>query len=145
MDKKEKDLNYFELRLQELLHASFPERAEDRTFIKQRAGWAANAYEGAFMAGNPIEECDHIANYILFENLHFSRFDAILQVLSSEFADLMLDEELRPFALKMLKVCEPVFENYHLTDDFAYSYEFDALYTELTGAIAIWIEQYGIQ
>ena len=57
----------------------------------------------------------------------------------------MADEELRPFALKMFPICEAVFENYKLTDDFAYGYEFDLLYTETTGAIAIWIEENGLQ
>ena len=57
----------------------------------------------------------------------------------------MADEELRPFALKMLPVCEPVFAGYALTDDFAYSPEFELLYTELTGTIAIWVEENGLQ
>jgi len=57
----------------------------------------------------------------------------------------MADEELRPFALKMFPVCEPVFSGYELTDDFAYGYEFDLLYTEITGTIAIRIEENGLQ
>jgi hypothetical protein len=57
----------------------------------------------------------------------------------------MADEELRLFALKMFRVCEPVFSNYQLTDDFAYGYEFDKLYTEIIGTIAIWIEENGLQ
>ena len=57
----------------------------------------------------------------------------------------MADEELRPFALKMFPVCEPVFSGYELTDDFANGPEFDLLYTEITGTIAIWIEENGLQ
>lgn len=57
----------------------------------------------------------------------------------------MADEELRPFSLRMFPVCEPVFVNYKLTDDFAYTLDFDRLYTELTGTIAIWIEENGLQ
>jgi hypothetical protein len=57
----------------------------------------------------------------------------------------MADEELRAFALKMFPVCEPVFSGYQLTDDFAYSTEYDLLYTEITGTIAIWIEENGLQ
>ncbi|GGF43479.1 MULTISPECIES: DUF1896 domain-containing protein [Cyclobacteriaceae] len=145
MDTQRKDLSYFRLQLQELLNTSFPEKAFDTKFIDQRSSWAANAYEGAFMAGNPIEQCDEIANYILFEGLHFSRFDTVFQVVCNEFDTNMADEELRPFALKMLPICEPVFARYELTDDFAYGYEFDLLYTELTGTIAIWIEENGLQ
>lgn len=145
MDTSQKDLSYFKLRLQELLHTGFPEKAWDTSFIDQRASWAANAYEGAFIAGNPVAQCNEIADYILFEGLHFSKFDTVFQVVCNEFDSLMADEELRPFAIRMLSVCEPVFNTYELTDDFAYSTDYDLLYTELTGIIAIWIEEHGLQ
>lgn len=145
MDTQQKDLSYFKLRLQELLNTSFPEKAFETRFIDQRASWAANAYEGAFQSGNSIEQCNEIANYILFEGLHFSKFDTVFQVVCNEFDTLMADEELRPFALKMFPVCEPVFAKYKLTDDFAYTTDFDLLYTEITGTIAIWIEENGLQ
>lgn len=77
MNPKQKDLSYFRLRLQEHLYSSFPERANDPRFIDQRLSSAANAYEGAFLSGNAIEQCNEIANYILFEGLHFSRFDTV--------------------------------------------------------------------
>ena len=145
METQQKDLSYFRLRLQELLNTSFPEKANDQKFIEQRSSWAANAYEGAFFAENAIDQCNEIANYILFEGLHFSKFDTVFQVVCNEFDTIMADEELRPFALKMFPICEPVFEKYELTDDFAYTYEFDALYTEVTGTIAIWIKENGLQ
>lgn len=145
MDSTEKDLSYFKLRLQELLITSFPEKAYDPNFINQRAAWAASAYEGAFIAGNAIFQCGQIAEHILFEGLHFSKFDTIFGVVCNEFDSSMADEELRPFALTMIPVCASVFTNYQLTDDFAYSTHFDLLYTELTGTIALWIEENGLQ
>lgn len=145
MDTQQKDLSYFRLRLQELLNNSFPEKANDWKFIKQRSSWAAKVYQGAFLSGNPIEHCNEIANNILFEGLYFSRFDTIFKVVCNEFDTLMADVELRPFALKMFPVCEPVFDSYELTDDFANRIEFEQLYTELTGTIAIWIEEHGLQ
>lgn len=141
----QKDLSYFRLRLQELLNTSFPEKAHDQVFINQRSSWAANAYEGAFLAGNSIEQCNEIANFILFENLYFSRFDTVFQVVCNEFDTIMADEELRPFALKMFPICEPAFTGYELTDDFAYTHEFDQLYTEITGTISLWITEHGLQ
>ncbi|MEA1849666.1 DUF1896 domain-containing protein [Chryseobacterium sp. MHB01] len=145
MNTQQKDLSYFRLRLQELLNNSFPEKTNDQKFIDERSSWAANAYEGAFRSGNGIEQCNEIADHILFEGLYFSKFDTVFGVVCNEFDTLMADEELRPFALKMLPVCEPVFSNYELTDDFAYAPEFNLLYTELTGTIAIWIEENGLQ
>ena len=144
METQQIDLSYFRLRLQELLNTSFPEKANDIKFINQRSSWASTAYEGAFQSGNDIDKCNEIANCILFDGLHFSRIDTVFQVVCNEFDTQMADEELQPFALKMFRVCEPVFSNYALTDDFAYGYEFDHLYTEITGTIAIWITENGL-
>lgn len=145
MDTQIKDLSYYKLRLQELLNTSFPEKALDIQFIDQRSNWAANAYQGAFTAGNPLSQCSQIAEHILFEGLHFSRFDTIFQIVCNEFDTRMADEELRPFSMKMFSICSAVFTKYKLTDDFAYSADFELLYTELTGTIAIWIEENGLQ
>lgn len=145
MNTSPKDLSYYTVRLQELLHISFPKKAHDSKFIDQRSALAANAYQNAFLAGNTASQCHEIAQYILFEGLHFSQFDSIFQVVCNEFDTRMSDEELRPFALKMLTVCEPVFANYDLSDDFAFTPEYDLLYTELTGTIALWIEENGLQ
>ncbi|MNQ99650.1 hypothetical protein D3C85_1153970 [compost metagenome] len=68
----------------------------------------------------------------------------MFQVVCNEFDTIMADEELRPFAMKIFPVCMPVFSRYELTDDFAYGYEFDLLYTEITGTIAIWIAENGL-
>lgn len=141
---EKKELSYYELRLSELLNTSFPELSGDKTFITRRSRLAANAYEGAFMAGNKTEQCNEIADYILFEGFHFSKFDTVFKVVCNEFDTIMTDEELRPFALKMLPVCESVFKQYQLMEDFADSPEFEFLYTELTGTIAIWIEENGL-
>lgn len=145
MKNQNKDLSYFKLKLRELLNSSFPEKSNDFQFIEQRSRWAANAYEAAFLAGNSIDQCTEIANYILFEDLHFSQFDTVFKVVYNEFDTIMADEELKPFALKMLPICKPVFQNYELTDDFEDTAEYDLLYTELTGTIALWIEENGLQ
>ncbi|MBT2559796.1 DUF1896 domain-containing protein [Pedobacter sp. ISL-68] len=145
MKTTQKDLSYFEIRLQEHINNSFPELWGDHKFISRRSDLAANAYEGAFLSGNSIEQCDEIADFILFEDLHFSKFDTVFEVVCREFDTLMADEALRSFALQMFPVCRPVFKAYELTDDFAYTIEYNALYTELTGSIQIWIEEHGLQ
>jgi hypothetical protein len=141
MDTTEKDLSYFTIRLLEFLNISFPEKAHDTKFIEQRALWATETYERAFRLGKSIQLC----NAVLFKDLHFSRFDTILQVVSNEFVSSIFDEELKPFTLKMLSISEPVFRKYILSPDLAESQDFNALYNELTGRIASWIEENGIQ
>jgi hypothetical protein len=145
MNTQQKELSYFKIRLQELLNVSFPEVAVNALFANQRSQLAADAYDLAFRSGNSREECEYIADSVLFEGLYFSRFDTVFKIVCHEFDTIMMDEELRPFALKMMAVCKPVFEQYVLTDDFEDSPEYDLLYTELTGTIAIWIEENGLQ
>ena len=140
----ENKISYYSLLLKELLNSSFPELSGDKKFIEQRGQSAAKVYNDAFMAGNTIEQCNEIAQYVLFEGLHFSKFDTIFKIVCNEFDTIMADEELRPFALKMMAVSIPVFEQYRITDDFADSQEFELLYTELTGTIQIWIEDNGL-
>lgn len=145
MKKHNQDYSYYHLKLQDHIESSFPERSGDNKFIEQRAKWAANAYEGAFRAGNINDECNRIADCILYAGLYFSRFDAVFEVLSYEFSDVFDELDFRNFALKILPKCEGCFSHYELTDDFAYTTDYDLLYTELTGFIAIWIEQNGIR
>lgn len=144
MSTIQKDLSFFTVRLVELLQLSFPELSKDSRFISGRSQLAADAYDNAFKAGNQVAVCDRIAEQVLFENLHFSKFDTIFKVVCNEFDTIMADHELHPFALEMLSVCEPVFVQYALTEEFADSDEFDLLYTELTGTVQIWIEENGI-
>lgn len=145
MNTVPKDLSYFTLRLRELLSGSFPELLHNHRFINQRSAWAAKAYEDSFMAGYSVERSTQIAEAILFRELHFSPFDTVFKVVCNEFDTLMADEALRPFALKMLPVCTPVFRQYVFTEDFGESPEYNLLYTELTGSIQIWIEDNGLQ
>lgn len=140
MEKPINDLLHFTLRLRELLSISFPEKAGDQKFIEQRALWATETYERAFRLGNSIERCNEAADLVLFRDLHFSRFDIVLQVVSNEFSTVFFDEELKHFALRMLYVCQQVFEKYPLNDDF-YSKINNCLYTELRETIARWIEE----
>ncbi|QIH34472.1 DUF1896 family protein [Sphingobacterium sp. DR205] len=141
----QKNVSYFKLRLQELLNTSFPEKAYNNKFINQRSQWAFNAYEGALSGGNPQEECEKIADSILFEGLYFSKFDCIFKVVSYEFDTMMADEELRPFALNMLNICEPVFFKYEISDDFLYTTDYDLLYDELSEFISCWIKNDNVE
>ena len=56
----------------------------------------------------------------------------------------MPPEKVHPLAMKLLPEFKEIFSGYPLSDDFARSPEYDRLYTELTGAVAIYLEEYGI-
>ncbi len=137
-------LSYYTLKLKELVDESFPELSGNKLFIERRGQSASKVYNDAFLAGNTIEQCNEIAQYVLFEGLHFSKFNMVLKVVCNEFDTIMAEQDLRPFALKMLTVCKPIFDNYMLNDHFASTIEYKLLYTELTRTISIWIDQNGL-
>ena len=140
MDNLLKNQSYFKTKLQELLDFCFPEKSYNTNFISKRSIRAHKAYESALQGKNTEEEAEKIANSILFRGLYFSKFNTILQVVTFEFDTIFVDQELRPFAIKMLNVCDGVFKKYDLTDDFAYSTFYDYLYSDLKEHISDWIE-----
>ncbi len=138
------ELNYYKDRLQSFLDLTVHQLAKDPAFVQERSDDAAQAYEEAFLQGHPVEGCKEIALKVLFNGLHFSKYDTILEVLNREFHPLVKELQISIFAREMLPVCEEVYKKYELDDDFAYSSTYDRLYTELTGTIALWIKENGL-
>nr|WP_237242158.1 DUF1896 family protein [Sphingobacterium sp. B29] len=46
--------------------------------------------------------------------------------------------------MKNAKGCNSLFDNYKLSDDFAYTYDYDKLCGEIKTTIALWIEEHGL-
>ncbi len=139
------DISYFRLSLMAFLQESHPERLNDNRFILSCTDAATEMYEQAILNGDTPEEAIEHANTVLFEGLHFSKHDTLVNVLWNEFADEVPEGEAKEMAIKLLPECESVFARYFLTDGFAYEPEYELLYTELTGTIAFYIESYGLQ
>ena len=138
------DISYFRLSLTDFLRESHPERLKDKRFIIACTDSAIEAYEQAIRSGNtPLESIEQ-ANAILYQGLHFSKHDTLVNILWNEFAEEVPEKEAKTLAIKLLPECEQVFEQYPLSDGFAYEPEYDLLYTELTGAVALYIESHGI-
>jgi hypothetical protein len=136
------ELSYYRLSLLSFLKESHPELAKDSSFINSRGDLAANAYSDAVKNGSSHEQAAEIANNILFNGLHFSIYDMIINVLWNEFSQEVPQASAKDLAMKLLSVCEPMLARYSLSDDFAYTPEYDLLYTELTGTIIIWLEEH---
>ena len=144
MNRKSKtqarDISYFRLALLDFLRESHPELLNDHRFIIARTDAATEACEQAISIGDtPIEAAEQ-ASDVLFKGLHFSKHDTILNILWNEFADEIPEDKAKPLAMELLPENESVFAQYPLTDSFAYEPEYELLYTELTGAIALMIE-----
>lgn len=65
-------------------------------------------------------------------------------MLWNEFADEVPPGDAPAFALTLLPAMEEVFARYPLADGFTYTAGYDGLYTELTGTVAIYLEEHGI-
>ena len=141
-----KELSYFRLKLEAYLGEHYPERMNENTFITARADEALTAYCDAVVQGFSHPEAETMASEVLYQGLHFSKYDTLVYVLENEFEKELpspLPERLTPMLLKN-KAVQSIFDKYELTDDFGATPEYEKLYTELTGTIVLLIEVNGL-
>ena len=146
METTKKELSYFRLKLENYLSEHFPEMLSDKPFITARADEALTTYCDAIAQGFSYPEAEVMSSEVLYQDLHFSKYDTLVSVLENEFEKELpspLPERLSPVLLKN-KAVQSVFDKYELTDDFAAGTEYDKLYTELTGTIVLLIEVNGL-
>lgn len=141
---KSAEFSYYGLYLLKYLKENHPDRASDTDFIEERADHAANVYEQSRLEGATPEGAQELAMAALLQDLHFSKYNTVIEVLWNEFADEVPPGDAPVFALTLLPATEEVFARYPLADSFAYTPEYDLLYTELTGTVAIYLEEHGI-
>jgi len=138
------EMSYYGLSLLSFLKDSHPDKANDTTFVEARANLAAETFEKALLDGYVQLQAEEMANETLFCGLHFSRHDTIINVLWNELSEEVPQGDASEMAIRLLPHLKNVFEKYPLSDDFAYTPEYEQLYTELTGVILIYFEMYGI-
>lgn len=138
------ELSYFRLSLLSYLRDSHPDKASDRQFIASRGDAAALSYSAAIKSGHTHDQADEIASRTLYAGLHFSPYRTIVNILWNEFTDEADPAQAEELAMELLPRLSSVFVKYTLSDDFADSAEYRLLYTELTGAIQVFLED-GIQ
>ena len=146
MKKEQQELSYYGLYLLRYLMEQHSKKAKDLNFIYQRELLAAETFEMARREGHSVEGAQELAMDALMKGLSMTPWSILTEVLEKEF-EAEVDEEQRiPFAEKLLPLVKPVFEPYDLTQpEFELSTDYVQLYTELTGAVVLYIEQYGVQ
>ena len=139
MTQRKKEFSYYRLRLESYLKDYHPERLADEACIRDRSDAAAQAYEDAFRQGYPVLEAGYIATEVLFAGLHFSPYYMLEQILENEFANVVPPDRIEALALRLLQSnsIRETIAKYNPGDDFDGSPEYDLLYTELTGVIAL--------
>ncbi|GHV15030.1 hypothetical protein FACS1894169_05270 [Bacteroidia bacterium] len=138
------EMSYFRLSLLSYLRDSHPDKAADKQFIASRGDAAAEAYSHIIKSGGSHEEAEEAASQILYAGLHFSPYRTIVNILWDEFTDETDPTLAEGLAIELLPRLSAVIGKYTLSDDFADSQEYRLLYTELTGAIQILLED-GVQ
>ena len=139
------DFSYYGLYLLDYLRNNRFEQATDTAFIRERADRSAETYERARLDGYPAEGAQELAMNVLLRGLHYSKYAILREVVESEFADDVPEDKQEGFIAGLLPLVDAVFSIYDLSDDnFALSPDYDLLRTELTGAVVLYIEEYGV-
>ena len=139
------DFSYYGLYLLDYLRTNRFEQATDKAFIRERADRAAETYERARLEGYPADGAQELAMKVLTEGLHYSKYAILREVVENEFAGEVPESERESFLQRLLPLVGNVFSVYDLSDDdFALSPDYDLLYTELTGAVVLYIDEYGV-
>ena len=138
-ENNKQELSYFRLKLRSYMSEHHPERLQDTEFITARADMALTAYCDSVVQGFTHPEAESMASNVLYQGLHFSKYDTLVSVLENEFErelHALLPEKLVPILLSN-KAVQATFDKFGLTDTFAASGQYARLYTELTGTIVL--------
>ena len=94
--------SYFRLKLRSYMSEHHPERLHDTEFITARADIALAAYCDAVSQGFTYPEAESMASEVLYQGLHFSKYNTLVSVLENEFERELptsLPEKLTPILL----------------------------------------------
>ena len=139
------ELSYYGLYLLNHLRENRFPQASDADFIRERADHA-EVYEQARRDALFADAAQELAMSALLKGLHISKYSILYDVVDSEFPLEVAVEDQEAFVKHLLPLVDNVYSIYDLTDDdFAQSPDYDQLYTELTSAVALFIESNGVQ
>ena len=95
-------LSYYGLSLLPYLRESHPDLADDADFIRTRAQAAAETYSRIIRSGGSRIEAAEEADAVLYRGLHFSLYSTLANVIRSEFAEDIPEEDAPKAALILL-------------------------------------------
>ena len=79
----------------------------------------------------------------LFRGLLFSKYDTVHLILATDFP-IIPENQRQEIALRLVRICAPIFRTYDLKDDFSERPEFRRLKEELRTGIRNWIDENGV-
>ena len=111
--------------------------------IERRSRLAFESYTQSVELGATADSAVRVADRVLFRGLLFSKYDTVHLILATDFP-IIPENQRQKIALKLVRICAPIFGAYNLNDDFAERPEFRRLKEELRTGIRIWIDENGV-
>lgn len=111
--------------------------------IERRSRLAFEGYSQSLEAGVPVDQAIRVADRILFRGLLFSPYDTVHLILETDYPAIPQSQR-QTVALKLTRICSPIFEPMPLGDDFVQRPEFRLLKERLRRAIRRWIDENGV-
>ena len=87
MNQTKKELSYFRLKLEGYLRDHHPELVANSAFIGARADLALSTYCDSVAQGFSHLEAEAMASGVLYQGLHFSKYDTLVSILMEEFSE----------------------------------------------------------
>lgn len=137
------DEKWFRERLRHFLEVRHPPRQFHRAMIDRRSRLAFESYVQSVEQGATADSAVRVADKVLFRGLLFSKYDTVHLILATDFPAIP-DSQRQEVALRLTRICAPIFRAYNLNDDFAERPEFRQLKEELRTGIRNWIDENGV-
>lgn len=135
------DEKWFRERLRRFLEVRHPPRQSHISMIERRSRAAFEVYTRHLEEGT--DAAVRAADKVLFRGLLFSKYDTVHLILTTDFPAVP-ENQRQEVALKLTRICAPIFRGYALGDDFAERPEFRQLRDELRTGIRRWIDENGV-
>jgi len=137
------DEKWFRERLRHFLEVRHPPRQFHRAMIERRSRLAFESYTQSIELGATADSAVRAADKVLFRGLLFSKYDTVHLILATDFPAIP-GSQRQEVALRLTRICVPIFRAYNLNDDFAERPEFRMLKEELRTGIRNWIDENGV-
>ena len=137
------DEKWFRERLRHFLEVRHPPRQFHRAMIERRSRLAFESYIESVELGATTDSAVRAADKVLFRGLLFSKYDTVYLILATDFPAIP-ENQRQAVALKLSRICSPIFAVYNLRDDFTERPEFRQLKEELRIGIRSWIDENGV-
>lgn len=134
------DFSFFRLSLEKFLLENHSPKVHDIDFITSRCDEAEEIYQNSVKSGMRPVYALEIANKALFDDPYFFKYNILRDVVLEEFPEIK-EEEHAYYLEILLTYCEDIFAKYpNKSRETWYS----ILYTELVGAVAIYLEDHHV-